>query len=105
MQPEIVVLPIERVQDVVEAAVHEALAAANIGVTREVNELELLNRKALLTDKEVQMLYGINAGTLGNMRSQGRGPAFIKDGKSIRYRRKDVEAYLQSRRVKTYEQH
>lgn len=103
-QPELVVLPVERVQDVVKAAVRVALAEAKVGVNEDALAMDVLRHKIMLSDKEVQKLYGLKAGTLANMRSQGRGPAFVKDGKIIRYCRKDVEAYLQSRRVKTYEQ-
>lgn len=103
MQSEIVVMPVEQVQDVVAEAVRGALGGVTMG-TRESRELDLLQRKEALSDKEVQLLFGINAGTLRNWRSQGRGPSFVKDGKVILYRRKDLETYMQGRRVKTYDQ-
>jgi len=34
-------------------------------------------------------------GTLANWRYQGKGPRFIKVGRHVRYRRSDVEAWLE----------
>lgn len=103
MESEIVVVPLERVQHVVIDAVREALGDAAVG-SRESRALSVLQHKEALSDKEVEQLYGIKAGTLRNWRSQGRGPSFVKDGKVILYRRKDLEAYMQGRRVRTYDQ-
>jgi len=103
MQSEIIVMPVERVQDVVADAVREALGDTAMG-SRESRALDVLQRKEALSDKEVEQLYGIKAGTLRNWRCHGRGPSFVKDGKVILYRRKDLESYMQGRRVKTYDQ-
>lgn len=103
MQSEIIVLPLAQVRDVVAEAVREAVGGAGFG-SREGRALDALQRREALSDREVEQLYGIKAGTLRNWRSQGRGPSFVKDGKVILYRRKDLEAYLQGRRVKTYDQ-
>lgn len=35
----------------------------------------------------------VTVGTLSNWRSQGRGPAFVKFGRSIRYPLSGVQAY------------
>lgn len=104
MQSEIVVIPIEQIRTELTEAVRNALGTNARGVGREAQELDILSRKETLTDQQVQRLYGINRGTLRNWRCMGRGPAFVKDGKIVLYRRKDIEAYLQSHRVKTYEQ-
>lgn len=36
---------------------------------------------------------GVTTGTLANWRSKGRGPAFVRAGRSIRYRPSDVRAW------------
>lgn len=48
----------------------------------------------IMTEKEVAELLKIAASTLGEMRRTGKGPAFIKVGGSIRYRRATVEKWL-----------
>lgn len=86
----------------------QQLDAALKSVLRDLLEpaarLEVLRRKELLTDDEVEDLYGINAGTLGNMRREGRGPKCIRMGKTVRYRHQDLEHYIAARQVRTYDQ-
>jgi len=57
----------------------------------------------LLSPRQVHDEYGFAPQTLANWRWQGIGPAFIKTtaGRSgrIRYRRSDIEAYLDSQTV------
>ena len=54
----------------------------------------------LLTTLELSRRYGICVGTLQNWRSQGRGPTYVKLGRSaVRYRTEDIEAFLQANRV------
>ena len=56
----------------------------------------------LLTPKEASELLGIPDGTLAQWRSQKRGPQFIKlEGRLVRYRPSDLEAYLSGHLVKT----
>ena len=61
-------------------------------------------QKEFLRPKEVEAIYGLNHKTLACWRSQGRGPAYSKEGELILYRRLDVEAFLKTRRVRTGEQ-
>jgi hypothetical protein len=44
-------------------------------------------------------ILGISPGTLRNMRSQAKGPAYYRVGKRIVYRRADLNAFLSSCRV------
>jgi excisionase family DNA binding protein len=54
----------------------------------------------LLSTKEAARLLAIHHNTLCKWRIRGVGPRFVKAGHVIRYRRSDIEAWLQSR---TYE--
>jgi predicted DNA-binding transcriptional regulator AlpA len=42
---------------------------------------------------------GIGASTLQQARYRGEGPPFVRIGKLVRYRRRDVEAWLVARTV------
>ena len=53
----------------------------------------------LLTSLELSRRCGISVGTLQNWRSQGRGPTYVKLGRSVRYRTDDIDAFLQASRV------
>ena len=46
---------------------------------------------------------GIPATTLAQWRWAGTGPAYVKVGRMVRYRREDVEAWLDSQRHETTE--
>jgi len=48
----------------------------------------------LLTPKDTAQLLGVAEGTLAAWRHQGRGPAFVKLGRSVRYRRADLHTFL-----------
>lgn len=51
----------------------------------------------LMDAAEVSAYLGVPTGTLANWRYQGRGPAFIRIGRHVRYRPEDVRAWLASR--------
>lgn len=56
----------------------------------------------LLTPGELAELLGVSEETLAQWRSQRRGPPYVKvEGRLVRYRLPDVEAYLESRLVET----
>jgi excisionase family DNA binding protein len=61
---------------------------------------ELAVTSGLLCTKEAARLLGVHHNTLCKWRIRGIGPRFIKAGTTVRYRRSDIEAWLQSR---TYE--
>jgi predicted DNA-binding transcriptional regulator AlpA len=50
---------------------------------------------ALLTPQAVsEALGGISVRTLGKWRSEGTGPTFLKVGKHVRYRERDLLAWI-----------
>jgi excisionase family DNA binding protein len=55
---------------------------------------ELPAHDELLTGDELAAYLGRPAKTLANWRSARTGPAYIKVGGTVRYRRRDVEAWL-----------
>lgn len=48
----------------------------------------------LLTPTELAQYLGVSVGALAQLRYTGRGPAFTKAGRQVRYRMADVQAYL-----------
>ncbi len=52
----------------------------------------------LLSEKEVEQIYGITRRWLQKKRCAGGGPIFIKIGKSVRYRISDIESFLEDHR-------
>lgn len=48
----------------------------------------------LLTPVEVGEYLGVPIGTLANWRYLGRGPAFIRFGRHVRYRATDIAAWV-----------
>ncbi len=55
--------------------------------------------KDLLKSEEVAHLTGLSIETLAQWRSQRRGIPYLKIGRSVRYARADVQAYLEGCRV------
>ena len=53
----------------------------------------------LLTEKEVQQIFGLNARTLQRERSLGMGIPYVKIGKRVRYKRDDVEKHIERHTV------
>jgi len=54
---------------------------------------------SLLNNEQAAGRLNISATTLNIMRSQGKGPCYIKVGGSIRYSEADIEEYLRLRTV------
>lgn len=55
-----------------------------------------------LTPADVEAGHNIKQKTLDNWRSQGKGPQYVKRGRIIRYRREDVEKWLEAGRTLTF---
>ncbi|OMC08539.1 helix-turn-helix transcriptional regulator [Mycolicibacterium fortuitum] len=53
----------------------------------------------LLTPQEVADYRGITLNALSQERYRGAGPKFIRDGRRIRYRAKDIADYLDANTV------
>lgn len=63
-----------------------------------------LDLDQLLTPGEVSAYLGVPLGTLANWRYLGRGPAYLRAGRHVRYRRSDVATWTESL-VRDAEQH
>ena len=61
----------------------------------------LFTARRCLDVKQTGAFLGIRPRTLDNWHSQGRGPRYVRAGRWIVYRVEDLEAYLESRTVKT----
>ena len=57
----------------------------------------------LLTEREVSADYGFSVPWLRRARIERHGPAFLRIGRMIRYRRADIEAFLARQLVSTAE--
>jgi len=66
----------------------------NQGSQPAVTDTQFIKDKELLTDTETAAYLGIADRTLRDWRRQGKGPAFVQMGSKIRYRKKDIDAYL-----------
>ena len=58
-----------------------------------------MNSTTLLTSEESAEKLGIKPRTLVRWRGYRKGPAFVKVGRSVRYRQEDLDAWVASRRV------
>lgn len=54
----------------------------------------------LMTRDEVAEIYGISKRRLELAPARGEGPAFVRIGRSVRYRPGDVEAWLEAQLVR-----
>ena len=59
------------------------------------------NSETLLTTRDLAQRWQVNAGSLANDRSAGRGVPYVKIGGAVRYRLRDVEVFEASCRVAT----
>ena len=50
----------------------------------------------LLNERQVATLTGMSVRSLQTWRLRGGGPAYVKLGTAVRYRRADIDAWLQS---------
>ncbi len=50
----------------------------------------------LITEKEVQSLLRLGESTVQQWRLKGRGPRFVKLGRTVRYRLSDVQEYVRT---------
>lgn len=77
------------------------VADARVSSSETLSEtIQTVNPNQLLSRAEVAQEYGIPAKFLENAAWRGDGPAMIKLGyRTVRYRRADIEAYIQSRSI------
>ena len=55
----------------------------------------------LLTTRDLAQRWQVNAGSLANDRSAGRGVPYVKIGGAVRYRLRDVEGFEANCRIST----
>jgi len=55
----------------------------------------------MLTARQAAQMFSISAGTLGNWRTQKRGPKFYRVGKKVLYHVSDLERWLMQEPVET----
>lgn len=53
----------------------------------------------LLSVKQASLYTGLSESTLNNARWRGDGPPYIKLGRTVRYRAKDLLSYIDTREV------
>lgn len=51
--------------------------------------------KRYLTRKETAELFGLSPKWLANLSSQGKGPRYLKLGRKVLYRARDIEEWIQ----------
>jgi predicted site-specific integrase-resolvase len=54
-----------------------------------------------LTEREAAARLGLKIATLRAWRHQGKGPAFLRLGRAIRYLSNDLDAFVQTNRHRT----
>ena len=93
-----------RLEDVVRDIVREEVKKA-------MNEMGTPGRepggdidKEWLNPKQVAKIYGLSVATLANWRCLKKGPAFVKTGRTVTYRRNDLDDFMSSHRVRTISQ-
>ena len=52
----------------------------------------------LVDQKEAARLFGVSVRTMEAWRLSGRSPVYLKVGRQVRYRRSDLEAWLDGRK-------
>jgi predicted DNA-binding transcriptional regulator AlpA len=60
----------------------------------------ITDRTPLLTADDVATHLGVPASTLANWRYQGLGPRYLRIGRHVRYDPVDVDAWIESQRVR-----
>ncbi|WP_340109417.1 helix-turn-helix domain-containing protein [Pikeienuella sp. HZG-20] len=67
--------------------------------------MKLETATRLMTRDEVAEIYGISKRHLELTPSRGEGPAFVRIGRSVRYRPTDVAAWLEAQLVRPGTEH
>ena len=64
---------------------------------------QIISKKILLTEQEVEDDYGINKRTLQRERVHETGIPFVKLGRRVRYKRSTIDQYIQNNTVGDYQ--
>lgn len=62
--------------------------------------MSALLTEELLTPEELATRWNVSVRTLANNRSLGRGPGFVRLGRSVLYRASEIQAYEDKHYVK-----
>jgi Helix-turn-helix domain len=62
-------------------------------------------KQVSVSPEQAAKLYGLNPGSLANMRCRKQGPRYYKVGKKILYRIDDLERFLFNVPIQTLAQH
>jgi Helix-turn-helix domain len=62
-------------------------------------------KQVSVTPEQAAKLYGLNPGSLANLRSRKTGPTYYKRGKKVLYKVEDLERWLFEEPVMTIDQH
>ena len=89
---------VSRLTDAIIAAVEKAVMAAVEKAMTEASR-SAVNSDAILTERQVTAEYNIPTKSLQQHRYRGTGPKYLKLGKSVRYRRRDIRAWLEDNEV------
>lgn len=54
-------------------------------------------KQNLMTVQDASEFLGLSVSTLNKWRCYGKGPVFLKLGRVIRYRKEDLETYIEER--------
>jgi predicted DNA-binding transcriptional regulator AlpA len=53
-----------------------------------------------LTEHDVARVLGLSVKTMSNWRNRDQGPPYVKLNRAVRYRRTDLDAWIESRTVR-----
>lgn len=62
---------------------------------------KIVRTDGYLNADEAAQYMGVNRNILATQRNRCQGPPYIKDGKNIRYKKSDIDTYMERRKVKT----
>jgi len=68
-----------------------------------MTELEV--KKVSVSPEQAAKLYGLNPGSLANMRCRKQGPRYFRVGKKVLYKVEDLERWLFDEPVMTLDHH
>ncbi len=71
------------------------------GVSNASGPIDSTRRTTALTERQVAELLGLSVATLRTWRHRGKGPRFLRLGRSVRYLPSDVDDFVRASAVDT----
>ena len=71
------------------------------GVSNASGAIDSTRRTTALTERQVAEQLGLSVGTLRAWRHRGKGPRFLRLGRSVRYLPSDVDEFVRASAVDT----